>query len=204
MMGHSVLRALSRIVESRPDRDGQAPALEPSSIPSSWREPEAGSDGVLRHRLPALPQDVLIRSLSQKVLDGWLQNRHQTLVPLAMNLGRLLPAQVDVLMNFAAVAVLGGASSNEAGVSSLLRWLRSIGADAGALDTFHSALESPQPISTLLQAVREHELGPYAYAAAVVASDQRDASGWLFSNYVAARLALPADAVRSIDRRYRR
>ena len=204
MLGRSVRRALSRIVETRADRDGQTAALEPSSVPSSWQEPEGGYDATVRHRLPGLPQDILVRSLSQKVLNGWLQNRHQTLVPLAMNVGRLLPEQVDILVNFAAVAVLGGSSSHDAGRNSVTRWLRSIGAQSGAIEAFDAAIEGPRPLSLLLQAVRDHELGPYAYAGAVVASDQREPSGWLFSNYVAARLALPADAVRSIDRRYRR
>lgn len=204
MWGRSVQRALSRLVEIRADRNGRAAALEPSSIPSSWAEPAVQSDGTVRHRLPGLPQDILIRSLAQKVLDGWLQNRHQTLVPLAMNLGRLSPAQVDVLMNFAAVALLGGSTPDEAGRNSVARWLRSIGADAGAIQAFTAAIDDPRPVSALLQAIRELDLGPFAYAAAVAASDQHVVAGRLFSNYVAARLALPADAVRSIDRRYRR
>ena len=104
-------RFLSRMLETRADRDGQAPALEPSAIPAAWAQTESAGEGAVRHRLPGLPNDILLRSLAQKVLDGWLQNRHQTLVPLAMNLGRLAPDQVDLLVNFAAVGVLGGASS---------------------------------------------------------------------------------------------
>ena len=154
--------------------------------------------------MPGLPQDILIRSLGQKVLDGWLQNRHQTLVPLAMNLGRLSPTQIDVLVNFAAVALLGGSSSRDAARNSVARWLRSLGADTRAIEAFDAAIDAPRPVSLLLHAIREHELGPFAYAAAVVASDQHEVAGRLFSNYVAARLALPADAVRSIDRRHRR
>ena len=52
--------------------------------------------------------------------------------------------------------------------------------------------------------MRDRELSAYAYAAAVVAADTQQASGRLFANFIAARLGLPADAVRSIDRRYRR
>ena len=86
----------------------------------------------------------------------------------------------------------------------MARWLRTVGADDAAVETFDQAVASPRPLSLLLDAIREQDLGPYAYAAAVVASDQHEVAGRLFSNYVAARLALPADAVRSIDRRYRR
>lgn len=204
MAGHLLGRFLSRMLEARAERDGQAAALEPSAIPSSWAQAEPAGEGAVRHRLPGLPTDILVRGLAQKVLDGWLQNRHQTLVPLAMNLGRLDPDQIDVLVNFAAVALLGGASSTDAGRHVVTRWLRALGADEPALDAFDRAVSQPRPLSLLLHAVREQDLGPYAYAAAVVASDQHEVAGRLFSNYVAARLALPADAVRSIDRRYRR
>ena len=204
MSGRMVGRFLSRMLEVRAERDGQAAALEPSAIPSTWAETEPAVEGAVRHRLPGSPSDVLVRSLAQKVLDGWLQNRHQTLVPLAMNLGRLAPDQVDLLVNFAAVALLGGASSADAGRNVVSRWLRTLGAEDRAIEMFDRAVASPRPLSLLLQAIREQDLGPYAYAAAVVASDQHEVAGRLFSNYVAARLALPADAVRSIDRRYRR
>lgn len=202
MLGRVMGRLLSRMLETRVDRDGQAAALEGGGFGSP-------KDGYIqadapRQRLPGLPQELLIQSLAQKVLNGWLQNRHQTLVPLAMNVGRLTPAQVETLLAFAAVAVLGGASSTEAGRNSVIRWLRSIGADAGAIQAFEAAIDAPRPLSQLLHAIHEQELGAYAYAAAVVASDQHEIAGRLFSNYVAARLALPADAVRSINRRYRR
>lgn len=197
MLAASVRRALSRMLQARADRDGQARALEHSN---GLEQP----DGHARHHASGLPDDILVRALAEKVMHGWLQNRHQTLVPLAMNLGRLSPEQTDAMVNFAAVAVLGGSSSREAGCSAMTRWLRSLGMQAGAIGTFTSALDDPRPLSSLLQAIHDHGLGPHAYAAAVVASDQHEAAGRLFSSYVAVRLALPADAVRSIDRRYGR
>ena len=47
-----------------------------------------------RGRRLGVPQEILDRRLSQKVLHGWLQNRHQVLVPLTFRLGRLESADL--------------------------------------------------------------------------------------------------------------
>lgn len=195
------------MLERRADRDGRAPMLEPSmpgSEPSGSGVGDAGDQGGRRDRQLRLPQDILDRSLSSKVLDGWLQNRHQTLVPLTFRLGRLQAGDVALVMRFAAVALLNASSADGTAQRSVERWLGDNGAGGEALATFRSAVEAPEPLSPLIAAVRERDLAPLAYAAAVAAADTRDPAGRLFANFIAARLALPADAVRSVDRRYRR
>ena len=157
-----------------------------------------------RGRRLGVPQEILDRSLSQKVLHGWLQNRHQVLVPLTFRLGRLESADVALLMRFTAVALLNGSLADAASQRPVERWLHDIGADDSALAEFRAAIPSPSPLSSLLAGVRDRELSAYAYAAAVVAANTQEAAGRLFANFIAARLGLPADAVRSIDRRYRR
>ena len=107
-------------------------------------------------------------------------------------------------MRFAAVALLNGSAADSLSQRPVERWLKDIGADDGAVEAFRDAIAAPAPLNSLITALRERELSAYAYAAAVVAVDTQQASGRLFANFVAARLGLPADAVRSIDRRYRR
>ena len=165
---------------------------------------EIEAEGGRRGRSFGVPQEILDRSLSQKILHGWLQNRHQVLVPLTFRLGRLERGSIELLMRFAAVALLNGAAADLASQRSVERWLKDIGADDDAVGEFRAAIASPAPLSSLVAAVRDRELSAYAYAAAVVAADTQQASGRLFANFIAARLGLPADAVRSIDRRYRR
>lgn len=157
-----------------------------------------------RGRRLGVPQEILDRGLSQKILHGWLQNRHQVLVPLTFRLGRLKSDDVELLMRFTAMALLNGSAGDAASQRPVERWLQGIGANEGAVAEFREAIASPAPLSALIAGVRERELSAYAYAAAVVAADTQEASGRLFANYIAARLSLPADAVRSIDRRYRR
>jgi uncharacterized membrane protein YebE (DUF533 family) len=182
-------------------RVGQRPPEAPLSLPP---EPTGVEVAGLRHRRLGLPAEILDRALAQKVLNGWLQNRHQVMLPLTFRLGRLEAGAVEVLMRFAATALLDASRADEAARRGVERWLAEIGADEAALATFRSTLGAPTPSSTLLEAVRAHGLEPYAYAAAVVAADLRDPAGYFYASYVAARLALPADMVRSIDRRYRR
>ena len=192
------------MLERRVDHDGRAAALEPPVPGRADGTPQDETPGGRRDRRLRLPQEILDRSLSGKVLDGWLQNRHQVLVPLTFRLGRLEADDVALLMRFTAAAVLNASRADEAVRRGVERWLGEVGAGATAIAAFGAALEAPEALSRLLAAVRERDLAPYAYAAAVVASDPRDPAGRLFASFIAARLALPADAVRSVDRRYRR
>ena len=193
---------LIRLMERRIVRDDHRPDGEAGAIGAG--EAEIEDDGGRRGRRLGVPQEILDRSLSQKVLHGWLQNRHQVLVPLTFRLGRLGPGDIDLLMRFTAVAMLNGSTADAASQRPVERWLQGIGADDEAVEKFRAAVTDPAALSSLLAAVRERDLAAYAYAAAVVAADTQEASGRLFANFIAARLTLPADAVRSIDRRYRR
>ena len=194
--------SLVRFMERRIVRDDHRQAgaiLAQGARASEVAEEEGGR----RARRLGVPQEILVRSLSQKVLHGWLQNRHQVLVPLTFRLGRLEPADIDLLMRFTAVALLNGATADAASQKPVERWLQDVGADEDAVTRFRAAIANPAPLSFLLAAVRDRDLAAYAYAAAVVAADTQQAAGRLFANFIAARLSLPADAVRSIDRRYR-
>ena len=190
---------------TRADRDGQAPALEGGHIPPDiLKLSEAAVPRSRRDVLPGSPQDVLDRSLASKVLQGWLQNQQQTLVPLTLRLDKLGDESLRTLMRFAAVACLAGTHTDAGRQAAMARWLRSIGADDGGIREFTAALERAHPLSPLVRAIRADGLEPQAYAVAVMATDQRQPAGRLFANYIAARLELPPDAVRSVDRRYRR
>ncbi len=196
-----MLDILTGWLRTRVDRDGQAPALE-HDLPV-----ESATPGVSRDRrtmVPGSPEDLLVGSLGGKVLQGWLQNQLQTLVPLTLRLDKLGPEPVALLMRFAAVAYLAGADGDVDRSGPMIRWMRSIGADDRAIGEFTASLERANGLSPLVDAIRAGRLEPQAYTVAVMATDHRHPAGRLFANYVAARLDLSADAIRSIDRRYRR
>lgn len=200
----SVLETLTGWLRTRADRDGQASALEHGHVVSDPVGPLSVEPRGRRDVLPGSPSDVLDRSLSSKVLQGWLQNQQQTLVPLTLRLDKLGEASVSTLMRFAGVAALSGLHADADRQAATVRWLRSIGADEHALREFAASSENDLPLSPIIRAIRTERLEPQAYAIAVMATDQRHPAGRLFANYIAARLGLPPDAVRSVDRRYRR
>jgi uncharacterized membrane protein YebE (DUF533 family) len=190
---------LRRMLDRRVDRDGAMPAVE--AAPPAGLEP---ASPVGRRERLGLPAEMLDRALAQKVLHGWLQNRNQVLVPLTLSLGTLRADDIELLMRFAAASLLAASEADAEAQEAVRRWLASVGAGDAAMLVFGRALQAPSALSTLLGGVRTRQLEAYAYAIAAVAADGRTSSGRLYADYVAARLALPADAVRSINRRYRR
>ncbi|MGI3776952.1 MAG: hypothetical protein ACRYGC_06610 [Janthinobacterium lividum] len=178
-------------------RDGAAPA------------PEAATPLATALAAPPPPggQAMLREAVLSKVLHGWLQNRHQVLFPLAVNLATLDPGRRATLARITAIALLADddqTPAHDEREARARRWLASAGADPATLTALDDALADPPATSRTLDAVAAQDLAPYAYVAALVALDTRDAAGLHFTEYLAARLALPATLVRSANRRYRR
>ena len=187
-------------------RDGTAAVLEaattgvtPAALDTAEAEIPQAVQG-RRDRVLAGGQQTVVDSLAEKVLHGWLQNRHQTLFPLTVNLRSLKPEQGAALAAWMAVAAL---ATREADAAPR-EWLGSVGADAAVLAVFDAALADPPALSEALAGVMRNGLAAYAYVAALIATDPRDAATPPFLDYVATRLALPTTVVRSAVRRYRR
>lgn len=190
---------LARLLGARrlAGRDGAVPAPE-AAIPLAAAlaaPPPPGGQAMLREAVLA------------KVLNGWLQNRHQVLFPLSVNLATLDLERRATLARITAIALLADddqTPAHDEREARARRWLAAAGADPATLAALDTALADPPATSRTLDAVAAQDLAPYAYVAALVALDTRDAAGLHFTEYLAARLALPATLVRSANRRYRR
>lgn len=204
--------------EGAAHRDGEAHALEALATGITTgqldpdtpgpSEPKAVTAGGRRGRPLALPQDVLVEEVAQKVLHGWLQNRHQTLYPLTVNLRTLEPTKAALLTRMMATVMLAGTRApGEVRVAVGLTWLGQAGGQVegseGLDRVLRSALETPEPLSSLLRDIQKAGLTAYAYVVSIMAADLNDESERRFLDYLAVRLALPANVVRSADRRYR-
>ncbi|MGI4976018.1 MAG: hypothetical protein ACRYG6_03645 [Janthinobacterium lividum] len=200
---------LARLLGARrlAGRDGTAPALEAAAtaIPATLLD---AAPALAAPALAAPPppggQAMLREAVLAKVLHGWLQNRHQVLFPLAVNLATLDPQRRETVARITAVALLADTPAHDEREARARRWLAAAGADPATLAALDAALADPPATSRTLDAVAAQDLAPYAYVAALVALDTRDAAGLHFTEYLAARLALPATLVRSANRRYRR
>ncbi len=140
------------------------------------------------------------------MLHGWLQNRHQTLVPLSLNLGRLTPEQRQVVIDGLAALLLAGrprAAANQA-APALREWLASRGADPDAVAAFDRALVATPPLDSVFERAASLDLAVFIYVAAIVASNARYHASALLADVVQSRFDLPSAVARSAMHRYRR
>lgn len=190
----------------RPHPDGQAPTLEaPAAGLDDGRSqgaPPASSVSRPRSRLPADPRVLILASLGQKILHGWSQNRQQTLFPLTVNLRTLAPDARDLILRAMAAAMT--AVAPPAPYEPIQAWLASVGAAEADLARLDAALATPEPLAPLLDVLLAAHLGPYAYAVSLATTDRHSPAGPLYLEYLAARLAVPANIVKSVNRRYAR
>ncbi len=156
--------------------------------------------GPRRDRHAGRPQAVVLESLGQKVLHAWIQNRHQTLLPLTLNLRSLDAAErlLVVRVVAAAMAANGRGCDLDLAYGALTR----IGAGERERRSLADAFGEPA-VPQLFDALLAARLGTVAYGAALLAVDQRDRVTQRYLAYLAGRLALPDDAVASLHRRYR-
>jgi len=190
----------------RPHPDGQAPMLEAPAVGLDDGRAQgaapASSASRQRSRLPADPRVLILASLGQKVLDGWSQNRQQTLFPLTVNLRTLAPDARNLILRAAAAAATATVPPTPR--EPIRAWLATVGAAEADLSRLDAALAAPEPLTPLLDALLAANLGPYAYAVSLAATDRHSPAGPLYLEYLAARLAVPANIVKSVNRRYAR
>ena len=175
---------------STPEPDGQAVALQP--VPPDAAAAQPARPG---HRPIAHPDTIIAAALAQKLLHGWLQNRYQTRYPLVLKLGNQSAEEVALLMQTVRCALRMVAAS-EADERRAAAWLASVG---GALELQGGADEA-LPVAGLMQA----RLAPHAYAASAGALGRRTVATRRFLHFLAARLGIPDDVARSLNRRFAR
>ena len=149
------------------------------------------------------PRAILEDRTAQKVLHAWLQNRNQTLLPLAINLRSLSADAKALLMQAMATAIGAGAPMPQGRRERLNAWLSSVGGTEADRLALAKAIARPIALPLLLEQAAAAKLAPAVYAISVAALDQGDAVNTLYLDYLAAKLAIPVTVVRSAARRYR-
>jgi hypothetical protein len=166
------------------------------------RPSDAGQEAVSRRNREIAPgRRQISEAIGQKVLHGFLQNRHQTLIPLSINLARITDVERAAIARFAAVAVRAG--NADAALEPVRACLIGFAADVGMLATFEAALQSPPPLDAALSALADPEVALVAFILCLVAARGAGPAAWAFADYVALHQGLPTAAVRAAERRYR-
>ena len=188
------------------ERDGAAAVLEEpaTEIGAALLSPEPES-GDRRRRGLDPTRTVMRHAMAKQVLNGWLQNRHQTLLPLTVNLRGFPEAQSDLLVATMAAGLLSSSMADEAARQRAADFLKTSGASQRTFQVLEAALAAPRPLVRLFEEVRAQQtLAPLAYILLVVVNDTRDPANAIFLQWAAAKLELRSTVVRSVERRYRR
>lgn len=183
---------LQRLLGGGRDRDGENSLLERQAL-----QLDAGPvlEPARRRPLAHPPQRLLEEQVAGKLLHAWLQNRHQTLFPLALNLRNLAPPHRLLLARFMA-ASSAMAGTDAAGLGALLAGIGGEAAEQRALAEPHAALPP------LLAELREAALGAHAYTVALLAiGPAAPPAGQAWLDYLAACFALPAETTTDLRRR---
>jgi hypothetical protein len=209
MSSTSARSLLARLFAFPPQRDGRSELLERQAL-GTEEEPDSSDPAPLpaaaprRHGGAPQPRRILQDVLASKTLGAWLENRHQTLFPLTLNLGVVDPAGRGLLVRIVAASVLAaGAAPSMAERERLWQELVAVGASEAERTAFEAELAVPAPLLPLLRALQEAHLGAHAYAASLLALDRRAGTGRAWLDYLAARFGLPPEVVVGLQRRRR-
>ena len=188
------LDLLGRLFARAGNRDGQFRALEPAAldlapVPAPGPASDAGRD--------------LEIAVATKLLDGWLNNRQQTLVPHTLNFGALSPDEARLLLGVMAAAAQADGQVDPREARQLPLALERVGAGEAEVRDIARLLGELQPLAELLAGVQEAGLGAHAYAAACLAINRRGRANRAFLGYLGARLGLAPDITAALERRYR-
>ena len=188
------LDLLGRLFARAGNRDGQFRALEPAAIgvPPAPASRSAGDPG-----------DDLRVAVATKLLDGWLANRQQTLVPHTLNFRALSPDEARLLLGVMAAAAQADGQVDPREARQLPLALERVGAGEAEVREIGRLLGELQPLATLLAGVQEAGLSAHAYAAACLAINRRGRANRAFLGYLGARLGLAPEVTSSLERRYR-
>lgn len=184
---------LGRLFAMAGNRDGQARALEPVASPPPSAPPRPSVD----------PERSVASTVGAKLLEGWLANRHQTLVPHTLNFRALAPDQAGLLLGVMAAAAQADGQVDAGELRQLPLALGRVGAGEAEARELERALREPRPLTALLAEVQEAGLASHAYAAALLVISRRGRANRAFLDYLAARLGLASDVAGSLERRYR-
>ena len=188
--------------------DGASAALETiaTGVSPTALDGMAASLTGRRERDPNDGSSVIQDALSVKLMHGWLQNRHQTLMPLTLNVGMLsVDQRASLARMLASFLLIGRPVAEAADFAPMLRsWLSGVGGDVDTLIAFDAALGNPLPLNVIFELAQSSNLTIYAYVAALMASDTRFSVSVMLCDMVQARFDLPSAVVRSAIRRYRR
>ena len=140
--------------------------------------------------------------LASKILIDWLRNRQQLLVPLTLDLQKLEPAEVEVVLHAMVTAAQADGAGDARGSERLGAALERVNATAEHRGMLSELLEHPKALRRVLGSVGDVKTGAIVYAASLLSIDRRNRVNRRYLRYLAARLRLPEALSRNLERRF--
>lgn len=165
----------------------------------------AGADTVQTPVEPAPEPEVdpgIVNALASKVLLAWLRNRYQLLFPFSFDLRRLDRTQAELAIHAMVAAAQADGSfdgKERERIEGAMSLMNPSEAEHGVLA---AALDNPRPLNDLLRDVRDVQTGALIYAASLLAVDQRKPVNRHYLRYLAARLQLSDELLKSLEQRF--
>jgi len=152
---------------------------------------------------PPEHDESIVQVLASKILSDWLRNRQQLLVPFTLDLQKLEPSEVDMLLHAMIAAAHAGGDPGEKSRERLDSALERLNADDRQRQESLRALREPAALRRALANVRDVRVAAMVYAAALLAIDRRRLVNRHFMRYLATRLDLSPQLARSLEQRFR-
>lgn len=165
---------------------------------------DAGSDAAQAGRAAGPPShdDTAVEVIAAKILIDWLRNRQQLLVPFKLDLQKLEAQQVDTLMHAMVSAAQADGAADGKERERLAGALQILNPTEEHRAALSGAIEHPRPLPEVLAQVPDVRAGALVYAASILAVDRRKLVNRQYLRYLAARLQLPRELVRTLEQRY--
>jgi len=146
--------------------------------------------------------DSVVQILASKILIDWLRNRQQLLVPLTLDLRKLEPREVEMLLQAMVVAAQADGALDDGDRARLAAALRLTNATEDQQAALGDLVGRARSLHDILADLPDVQAGALIYAASLLAVDRRKRVNRYYLRYLAARLGLPRDVVRDLEQRF--
>jgi uncharacterized membrane protein YebE (DUF533 family) len=160
------------------------------------------SDGPARDAGPPRHDESIVEVLAAKVLIDWLRNRQQLLVPFRIDLQKLDPAQVSLLLHALINAAQADGATDGKDRERVQAALVALNAAEDQRSVVDRAIGHPRTLAQTLNEAKDVQTGALVYAASLLAVDRRKLVNRQYLRYLAARLQLHKDLTRSLEQRF--
>lgn len=144
----------------------------------------------------------IVQVLASKIFVDWLRNRQQLLIPLTLDLQKIEPAQVDLLVHAMVASAHADGVFEAADCQRIEAALTRLNASDEQRERVARASGESRALRDVLARVHDVQTASMVYAASLLAIDRRKRVNRYYLRYLAERLRLSSDLARTLEQRF--